>query len=136
MAATTDETGQKLIPLLVELEEAGKPFLLFPILGLYCVSFIPWTMPRGTAPSAFRSADEILQVGYTGGKGHDHDAFFKGMHLQAACLGIPYPEGSLSWHAFHTAANHAYVSLISQISQQIAPQPTRSYIALFLQSAA
>ncbi|KAI1117777.1 isoprenoid synthase domain-containing protein [Nemania sp. NC0429] len=71
MAATTDEIGQKLIPLLVKLDEA---------------------------------------VGFTGvGKGHDHDAFFEGMHLEAARTGIPYPEGSTLWHAFHTAANHAYL---------------------------
>ncbi|KAI1190389.1 hypothetical protein F5B17DRAFT_387269 [Nemania serpens] len=31
------------------------------------------------------------------------------MHLQAARTGIPYPEGSISWHAFHTGANHAYL---------------------------
>ncbi|KAI1164972.1 isoprenoid synthase domain-containing protein [Nemania serpens] len=69
MAATTNEIGQKVIPLLVELEEA---------------------------------------VGYTGAKGHDHAAFFEGMHLQAARIGVPYPEGSTSWYAFHTGANHAY----------------------------
>ncbi|KAI0453947.1 isoprenoid synthase domain-containing protein [Xylaria acuta] len=46
---------------------------------------------------------------YAGAEGNDRRALFEGMHGEAARIGIPYPEGSQSWHAFQTGANYAYL---------------------------
>ncbi|KAI0467287.1 isoprenoid synthase domain-containing protein [Xylaria cf. heliscus] len=49
-------------------------------------------------------------LGYTSPRaGNDRRALFEGMHREAARIGIPYPEGSRSWHSFQTGANYAYL---------------------------
>ncbi|KAI8950211.1 isoprenoid synthase domain-containing protein [Xylaria longipes] len=49
-------------------------------------------------------------LGYTGAKaGNGRHALLDGMHREAARIGVPYPEGSQSWHTFHTGANYGYL---------------------------
>ncbi|KAJ8133476.1 hypothetical protein O1611_g150 [Lasiodiplodia mahajangana] len=48
-------------------------------------------------------------MGYTKAVGVDRDALYGAMHLAARRIGVPYPEGSISWHAFNVGANYAYV---------------------------
>ncbi|KAI0098852.1 isoprenoid synthase domain-containing protein [Nemania sp. FL0031] len=46
-------------------------------------------------------------MGYTKAIGTDRAIVHEAMHLQASQIAVPYPEGSASWHAFHTAVNYA-----------------------------
>ncbi|KAI1130161.1 isoprenoid synthase domain-containing protein [Nemania abortiva] len=48
-------------------------------------------------------------MGYTNAVGKDYAALFEALHLRASRIGVPYPEGSHSWHAFQTGANYAYL---------------------------
>lgn len=50
-------------------------------------------------------------VNYTGAKsGDDLEGLLSGMHEQAIKTGIPYPEGSRSWHSFKVGVYYAHVS--------------------------
>ncbi|KAI0875312.1 isoprenoid synthase domain-containing protein [Hypoxylon argillaceum] len=50
------------------------------------------------------------EMGYTSAQGtRDHAALLDGMHLEATRIGIPYPENSHAWHAFHAGSNYAYL---------------------------
>ncbi|TGJ83995.1 hypothetical protein E0Z10_g4778 [Xylaria hypoxylon] len=81
MHATTDKIGNKLKPLLVQFEKE---------------LFNQYILIMATA-----------EVGYTSAKGNDYHALFDAMHVQATRIGIPYPEGSHSWHAFNVGASYA-----------------------------
>ncbi|GAW17861.1 hypothetical protein ANO14919_073280 [Xylariales sp. No.14919] len=46
------------------------------------------------------------ELGYKGADGSDYHAVFEAMHLEATRIGIPYPEGSHSWHSFNVGATY------------------------------
>ncbi|KAF2971951.1 hypothetical protein GQX73_g1538 [Xylaria multiplex] len=47
------------------------------------------------------------ELGYNSAQGNDYHVLFGAMNAQATRIGIPYPEGSRSWHAFNVGATYA-----------------------------